>query len=143
MLRRNARDGSHYLLHILRLDQLLAFAGGLQALVGTGFVDHIDGLVGHEPIVDVAPGELRSRPQRIVAVAQVMVLLEARFESLEDAIGGFHIRFVHVDLLEAARQGAVLLENTPVFLIRGGTHAPQVTRGEHGLEQIRGIHHPA
>src|SRR5690606_18667614 len=69
-----------------------------------------------------------------------MVLFEAGFQPLENAIGRLDIRLIHIDLLEAARQGAILFEDTPVFLISGGADAAQLTGGQDGLEQVGGVH---
>ena len=49
-------------------------------------------------------------------------------------------RFDDIDLLEASRQRAILLEHATVFLERGRTDAAQFADGKHGLDQIRRVH---
>ena len=53
----------------------------LQALVGARLVDDVDGLVRHVPVVDVARRAGRGA-QRLVAVLDVVMLLEAPLEAL-------------------------------------------------------------
>ena len=51
------------------LDHRLALGDRLQAQARPGLVDHVDGLVGQMPLVDVARGELGRGAQRVVGVA--------------------------------------------------------------------------
>ena len=53
-----------------------------------------------------------------------MVLLEMGLQPLEDLVGILNAGFVHINLLEAASQRAVLLENATEFLEGGGANAP-------------------
>src|SRR5690606_6055235 len=69
------------------------------------------------------------------------MLLEARLEAFEDAKGIFYRRLADIDLLEAPRQGTVLLENAAKLLEGSGADTTDLTRGQHRLEQIGGIHH--
>ncbi len=48
-----------------------------------------------------------------------------------------------VDLLEAARQRVVFLEDAAVFLVRGRADAAQLAVRERGLDQVRGVHDAA
>ena len=59
----------------------LALGDRLQAQPRAGLVDHVDGLVGQVPLVDVPRGELGRRLQRLVGVGDAVVLLEARLEA--------------------------------------------------------------
>ncbi len=54
MLRRNPSDLGDDVFDLWHIDALDAVGLRLQALVGTGFVDHVDGLVRHVPVIDVA-----------------------------------------------------------------------------------------
>ena len=47
----------------------------------------------------------------------------------------------HVDLLEAARERVVLLEDAAVFLVGGRTDAAQLAVRERGLDQVGRVHH--
>ena len=143
VLRRNPRDLGNDILDLCYLDTRHALFFRLQTLVGAGLVDDVDGLVRHVPIIDVARSQLSRCTQGFVTVFDVVMLLEARLEPLENADGVLYRRLDHVDLLEASRQRAVFLEDAAEFLEGGGTDAANFTRGQHRLEQIGGIHDPA
>ena len=81
--------------------------------------------------------------QRVVGVGHAVVRFVTRLEAVQDFHGLAHRRLDDVDLLEAPRERAVLLEDAAVFLERGRTDAAQLARGEHGLDQVRGIHRAA
>ena len=125
------------------LDRRLALVDGLQPQARAGLVDHVDGLVGHVPFVDVARGELGRGANGIVRVGDAVVLLEARLQAHEDVDGLRHRGLDHVDLLEAARQRVILLEDAAVFLVGGRADAAQLAVGEHRLDEIGGIHDAA
>jgi hypothetical protein len=53
------------------------------------------------------------------------------------------VRLDDIDLLKTPRQGPVFLEH-PAILIEGGRpDAAQLAVGQHRLDQVGGIHHPA
>ena len=62
---------------------------------------------------------------------------------MQDLDGLGHRRLDHVDLLEAARQRVVLLEDAAVFLVGGRADAAQLAAGQHRLDQVGGIHDAA
>ena len=121
----------------------LRAALGHQHLRGAGLVDHVDRLVGQLAVIDVARRQLHRRLDGVVGVAQLVELLEIGLQALQDLDGVRHRRLVDVDLLEAAHQGAVLLEILAVFLVGGRADAAQRARGERRLQQVRGIHRAA
>ena len=143
--RRNARDLGDDGLDIGVVDDLLA------VLLGRGadlerrahLVDHVDGLVGQEPVVDVLGGQFGRGLECVGRIFHAVVFFVVRLESLEDFDRVFDARLVHFDFLKAARQRAVAFEVTPVFLIRGGTDAAQLARLQGRLEDVRGVHGPA
>ena len=92
--------------------------------MGTGFVDYVNRLVRQVAIGDVAFRQLSRHTQCLIGVLQVMVLLEMGLQPLEDLVGILNAGFVHINLLEAASQRAVLLENATEFLEGGGANAP-------------------
>ena len=139
----NAGDLRHHLLHVRGADGLLAPARRHQQLRGAGLVDHVDGLVRHEAVGDVAVRKFRRGAQRTVRVAQLVVALEARLQPLEDEVGVVDVRFHDVDLLEAARERPILVEDAAVFGVGGGAHAADVAGRKQGLQQVRGVHHAA
>ena len=100
----------------VRADALLAAARRHELLCSTRLVDHVDGLVRLEAVGDVAVGQLGSRTQRLVGVAQMIVILEARLEPFENLVGVVHVRLGDVDLLEAPRQRPVLVEDAAILL---------------------------
>ena len=51
---RNPRDFGHHGLNIAGAQHFLSFAGRLQLLESTGFIDHVDGLVRQKTIGDIA-----------------------------------------------------------------------------------------
>ncbi len=70
-------------------------------------------------------------------VLDAVVLLEARLQALEDVDGFLHRRLDHVDLLEAARQGRVLLEDAAVFGEGGRADALELAaRASAGLSRL-------
>jgi hypothetical protein len=109
-------------------------------LAGAGLVDHVDGLVRQMPVVDVTMRQLHRAAQRLLRVTHAVVALEAVLQAAQDLHRLLDRRLGDVDLLEAARQRAVLLEDIAVFLIRGRADALEIARGQHRLQEIRGIH---
>ena len=72
-----------------------------------------------------------------------MEILEVGLQPLHDLDGVRHGGLVHVDLLEAADERAVLLEILAIFLVRRRSDAAQRTLRERRLQQVRGIHRAA
>ncbi len=142
-LGRDARDARHHVLDLLDGDELGALVERLQALARAGLVDHVDRLVRQVPVVDVAGGKLRRRLERVVGVLDAVVLLEPGAQAAQDLDRLGHRGLDHVDLLEAARERVVLLEDAAVFLVGGRADAAQLAIGQRGLDQVGGIHHPA
>ena len=62
------------------------------------------------------------------------------FQDVQGIRGG---RLADVYALEPAGEGAVFFEMVAEFLVRRGTDAAQFSVGEHGLQQVRGVHGPA
>jgi hypothetical protein len=69
-----------------------------------------------------------------------MVHFVALLEAPQDGNGVFHRGLIHEYLLEAALQGWILLDVLAVLIEGGGADAAQLAPGEHGLEQVAGIH---
>ena len=57
------------------------------AHAGAGLVDEVDGLVGQEPVADVAVGEVRGRDQRVVGEVHAVVRLVPVAQALQDLDG--------------------------------------------------------
>src|SRR5690348_5575605 len=137
---RHPRDDVFHLAHVDLASPLVLRQ---QALVRPGFVDHVDGLVGQQPVGDVLYRQIYRRLQRFVTVSDTVVFLEAGLQPLEDFHAVGHRRLDHVDLLEAPCQRPVLLEHAAEFLERGRTDAAQLTRCQHRLDQVGRVHRAA
>ena len=137
---RHRRDGG---LDFLHADRLLALGLGQQHLRRAGLVDHVDRLVGQLAVVDVAGRQLDRRLDRVGGVLDLVVVLEIGLEALQDLDRVLDRRLVDVDLLEAAHQRAVLLEELAEFLVGGRADAADRARRQRRLQQVRGIHRAA
>ena len=83
------------------------------------------------------------RPRHEIAsygIGDAVMLLEARLQAHED-VDGLRTPKVRTtsDLLEAARQRVILLEDAAVFLVGGRSDATQLAVGEHRRDQVRGV----
>ena len=112
----------------------------LDAQLGGGLVDEVDGLVGQEPAGEVAVGEHGGGDERGVLDADAVVHLVALLEAAEDGDGVLDRRLVDEDLLEAALEGGVLLDVLAVLVERGGADHAQLAAGEQRLEHVAGVH---
>ena len=104
-----------------------------------GLVDEVDGLVGQEPIADVAVGEVGGRDQRVVGEVDAVVGLVAVPQALEDLDRVRDRRLLHLDGLEPALECGVLLEVLAVLVARRGADRLELTAGEHGLQDAGGV----
>ena len=111
----------------------------LDAQTCTGLVDQVDGLVGQEPVRDVARGHVHRGLQRVVRDGHAVVRLVFVAQALEDLHGVGLGGLVHLDGLEAPFEGGVLLDVLAVLVQRGGTDGLQLTARQHGLEDRRGV----
>ncbi len=107
------------------------------------FVDHVNRLVGQFAVVDVTRGQFDGGFDRIIGVADVVVVLEIGFEAHKDFHGVIHGGLVDVDFLEPARQSAVFFEMLTEFFVGGRAHAAQLAALKCGFEQVGGIHRAA
>ncbi len=106
---------------------------------GAGLVDQVDRLVGQEPVGDVAVGERGRRDQRLVGDRDPVVRLVAVAQALEDLDRVRDRRLLHLDRLEAALEGGVLLEVLAVLVQRGRADGLQLSAREHRLEDRGGV----
>ena len=120
---------------LLRLRQYL--------LRGAGFIDHVDGLVGQMPIIDVPGGKFRRRGQCIRRVLDAMVLLKARLQAAQNLDRLLHARLIDVDFLKASRQSVIFLEYAAVFRVSRSADTFHLTGRQRRLEQIRCVQRAA
>src|SRR5204863_8002953 len=76
-------------------------------------------------------------------VADLLVALALGVEAARDLARMLYRRLVHVYLLGAADDRAVLLEIVAVFLVGGRADAADDSAGERRLQQVGGIHRAA
>ena len=81
---------------------MAALALGAHPVEGPGLVEHVDGLVGKAPVVDVLGRELGGRAQRPAGVDDAVMVLVDALEALQDLHRFLERRLVDLDLLEAA-----------------------------------------
>jgi hypothetical protein len=108
LLGRDARHLGDDRSRFLGIDQALALAVRQQALAGSGFVDHVDGLVGQQAVAEVLDRQVDGGLQRLVGIGHAVVLLVLGLEPCRISTGLADRRLDDVDLLEAPGQSPVL-----------------------------------
>ena len=107
---------------------------------GAGFIHQVNRLIRQEPVGDIPVGKRGGGDQGAVlnldAVEDLVTLLQAP----EDGDGILHRRLRYHDRLEPALQRRVLLDILPVLVERGRADAVQLAAGQHGLQQVAGVH---
>ena len=139
-LGRNARHGGDGRLDLLHGDLLLALVLRDQHLRGARLVDHVDRLVGQLAVVDVLGRQLHRRLDGVVGVFELVEALEVGLQALQDRDRVLDRGLLHVDLLEAADERAILLEVLAVLLVGGRADAAHGARLQRGLQQVGGVH---
>lgn len=109
---------------------------------GARLVDEVDGLVGQEPVGDVAVAEGGRGDQRGVLDLHAVEDLQAFAQSAQDGDGVLHARLVDHHLLEAAFEGGVLLDVLAVLVEGGRADHVEFAAGEHRLEHVARVHGP-
>ena len=107
---------------------------------GTGLIDEVDGLIRQEAIRDVAVRQRRGGDQGGVLNLDAVVDLVALLQAAQDRDGVLDSRFIDHDRLETTLQRGVLLDIFAVLVQRGRADTVQLAAGQHGLEQVAGIH---
>ena len=108
--------------------------------LGSGLVHAVDGLVGHEAVVDVAIRKSRGRHQGGVLDAHAVVHLVALLQATQDGDRVFDGGLAGQHGKEAALQGGVLLDVLLVLVQGRGPDAVQVSPGQGRLEHIGRVH---
>ncbi len=124
----------------LQLVELDGHRVHLHAQPAGGLVHEVDGLVGQEPVSDVAMRQHGRRDQRRVRDAHAVVHLVALPQAAQDGDGLLHAGLVHEHRLEAPLQRRVLLDVLAVLVEGRGADGVQLAPGEHRLEQVGGVH---
>ena len=100
---------------------------------GAGLVDEVDGLVGEEPVGDVAVAQGGRGDDGPVLDLHPVEDFVPLLQAPEDGDGVLHRGLVHHNGLEAALQGGVLFNVLPVLVEGGGANAVQLPASQHGL----------
>ena len=112
------------------------------AQAAAGLVDEVDGLVRQVPVGQVAVGQVGRGHQGLVGDGHRVVRLVAVAQALQDLDGQRHVGLLHLDGLEAALEGGVLLQVLAVLVDGGGPDGLQLAPGQHGLEDGGGVDGP-
>ena len=96
-------------------------------------------LSGQVPVGQVAVGQVGRGHQGLVGDGHGMVRLVAVAQALQDLDGERHVRLLHLDGLEPALEGGVLLQVLAVLVDGGGTDGLQLAPGQHRLEDRGGV----
>ena len=124
---------------LLDLGELFGEGGLAQLHAGTGLVDEVDGLVGKEAVGDVAAGVRDGEADGLVGVADGVELLVLLADAHDDLDGIFFVGWRDLDGLEAALEGAILLDGLAVLGRGGGSDALDLATAEGGLEDVGGV----
>ena len=128
----------------LFFDGLVVGRGGHapDAQTAARLVDQVDGLVRQVPVGDVAVGQVGRRHHGLVGDGDAVVGLVAVPQALQDLDGVGQRRLLHLDRLEPAFQGGVLLQVLAVLVQRGGPDRLQLAPGQHRLQDRGGVDGP-
>jgi len=102
-------------------------------------VDEVDGLVGQEPVGDVAAGLVGGRLDRLARVLDVVELLVAILDPEEDLDRLGLRRGIHLDRLEPPFERPVLLDVLPVLGRRRRADAANLATRERRLEDAGSV----
>ncbi len=112
----------------------------LDPQLGCRLVDEVDRLVGQEPVGEVAVGQHGGADERRILDPHTVMDLVALLEAAQDADRVLDRRLAHVDLLEAALEGSILLDVLAVLVEGGGADHAQLAASEHRLDHVAGVH---
>ena len=112
--------GAHGAQLVVDIADLVGQHAVADAHAGAGLIEHVDGLIGQETVLDIAIRQRDRGMQRLVGEAHVMVRLVAVAQAVQDAHRLLFVGLVHHDGLEASCKRGVFLEVLAVLLHRGG-----------------------
>ena len=104
-----------------------------------GLVDQVDRLVRQEAVGDVADRQVGGGLERLVGDLELVVLLVALADAVQDLDRLLERRLLDHDRLEAALQGGVPLDVLAVLVERGRADALQLAARERRLEDVGGV----
>ena len=112
---------------------------GVEAQLGGGLVDEVDGLVGQQPPADVARAEPRRRDERAVVEGDLVVGLVPGPDAAQDRDGLVDGGLVEPYRMEAAFEGGVLLDADAVLVGRGRADDLELAPRERRLHDVGGV----
>ena len=142
-LHRHARHLGDDRFDLLRADRLGPLLRRQQLLRRAGLVEHVDRLVGQVQVLQVLRRQRHGRLERLVGVDDAVMHLVVRAQPPQDLERLGLGRLEHVDLLEPARQRAILVERLLDVVERRRADAAQRAVRQRRLEQVAGVHRAA
>ena len=115
---------------------------GRDAHPGAGLVHQVDGLVGQVAVGDITDGQVDGGVEGLVGDAQLVVGFVALAQAVEDVEGLLRRGFAHLNGLEAAFQGRVLLDVLAILVQGRRADALQLPAGQGGLHDVRRVQAP-
>ena len=135
------------LLLFLNLGQLLLSLsdfgrdGGMRQMhMGAGLVQNIDCLVGETTVTYISIGKTDTRFECLVGIFDMVMLLVARLDILQDTQGVFCRSRLNQNLLEPALQGSVLLYRVAIFVKCGSADTLYGAARQSRLHDVGCIH---
>ena len=114
--------------------------GVAQVLIGAGFIQQIDGLIGKESVRDITFRKQDRLARDFRGNLNAMIILIIRRNPEQDGNRLLNGRLVDNDGLKAAFEGGILLDILPVFLEGRGSDHLNLPSGEGGLQDICSVH---
>ena len=106
----------------------------------TSLVEGIDGLIRHKAVCHIAVCQFDTCQERLVCIADVVMLLIAVLDVTEYLQRLLVGRRLHLYLLEPALQGTILLNRITVFVEGGGTNTLDGSTCQCWFHDVRCIH---
>ena len=119
--------------------ELLRLRVNLDAQTAGCLVHEVDGLVGQEPVGDVAVGKLGCRHDSAVGDANAVMDVVFFLETAQDGDGVLDGGLGHQHRLEPALESRVFLDVLPVLVERRGADRMQLATCEGGFEHVARI----
>ena len=114
----------------------------LDAQTSAGLIDQVNSLVRQVPVLNIARRELGRRLQSLVSDSDVVMMLIAAAQALEDLDGLGDSGLRNLDRLETPLQGCILFDVLAVLVGSGCSDGLQFATGQQRLEHVRGSQSP-
>ena len=111
----------------------------MQTQTCAGFIDDVNGFVWQAAVIDVPLRQLCCRFERSGVVMNAVVLLEARFQAMQDSDSLFERRLRYIYFLETSRKCMIFLKYSSVFFVSRRTDAANLAVRQNRLDQVARI----